>query len=100
MAAAFAGLALALAGASHGADAGLDGPVVEREVGEALRVGVASHAHGAEAVAGIGALAARTVFESMVEVPRAMIDREDDGVRLGRRRAPSSPGAGGPAGSA
>jgi pyruvate ferredoxin oxidoreductase alpha subunit len=99
-AAAFVGLALALAGTSHGADAGLDGPVVEREVGEALRVGVASHAHGAEAVAGIGALAARAVFESMVEVPRAMIDREDDGVRLGRRRAPSSPGAGGPAGPA
>jgi hypothetical protein len=33
----------------------------------------------------LGAQAARSAFESLVEVPRALIDREDDGVRLGRR---------------
>ena len=95
-AAAFVGIALALAGTSReiygaGASSEIDGSVVEREVGEALRVGIASHAQGAAAVAVIGGVAARTAFESMVEVPRAMIDREDDGVRLGRRRAPASP---------
>jgi pyruvate/2-oxoacid:ferredoxin oxidoreductase alpha subunit len=95
-AAAFVGIALALAATSReiygaGASSELDGSVVEREVGEALRVGVASHAHGVAAVAVIGGVAARTAFESIVEVPRAMIDREDDGVRLGRRRAPASP---------
>jgi|CZKU01.1.fsa_nt_gi pyruvate-ferredoxin/flavodoxin oxidoreductase len=90
MAAAFVGIALALGSASQVTQVEIDGQVVEREVGEALRVGVASHAHGAAAVADIGGLAARSVFESLVEVPRAMIDRDDDGVRLGRRRTPAS----------
>jgi pyruvate-ferredoxin/flavodoxin oxidoreductase len=93
-AAAFVGIALALAsGSVSGSLAAppIDGQVVEREVGEALRVGVASHAQRAGAVAVIGGVAARSAFESIVEVPRTLIDREDDGVRLGRRRPPVSP---------
>ncbi len=64
----------------------VDGAVVAREVAEALRVGVAFHAREAAAVAERGGSAARAVFESLVEVPRATIEREEhDGVRLGRR---------------
>jgi len=93
-ASAFVGLALAVASSDRtlGADHPIDGQVVEREVGEALRVGVASHARDAGALADAGAHAARSAFESIVEIPRAMIEREDDGVRLGRKSARPSPG--------
>jgi hypothetical protein len=84
-AAAFVGIALAAAASDRELGASIEGAVVEREVAEALRVGVASHASEAALVAGRGASVARAVFEAIVEIPRAMIEREDDGVRLGRR---------------
>jgi pyruvate ferredoxin oxidoreductase alpha subunit len=91
-ASAFVGIALAAAatdralGLRAGSDAAtIDGAIVQREVAEALRVGVAVHVSEAALVADRGASAARAVFESIVEIPRATIEREDDGVRLGRR---------------
>ncbi len=91
-ASAFVGLALAAAATDRGLGVGagiegaaVDGAVVQREVAEALRVGVAFHVREAALVADRGASAARAVFEAIVEVPRATIEREDDGVRLGRR---------------
>jgi pyruvate ferredoxin oxidoreductase alpha subunit len=91
-ASAFVGLALAAAaadrglGVSAGSDgAVIDGAVVQREVAEALHVGVAFPVSDAALVADRGAAVARAVFEAIVEIPRATIEREDDGVRLGRR---------------
>jgi pyruvate-ferredoxin/flavodoxin oxidoreductase len=66
----------------------IDGAVVEREVAEALRVALhGKHLDGAAAAGVIerGSRIARVAFETHVEVPRATIQREDDGVRLGRR---------------
>jgi hypothetical protein len=89
LAAGFAGLALAEASTERslaGARA-IDAATVEREVSEAL-----GHAGAdAAALAADCARAARAAFEARIEVPRATIDREDDGVRLGRRdaRAPA-----------
>jgi hypothetical protein len=92
LAASMVGVALALAVAvpASAASSGegrpaIAGAVVEREVAEALRVSVATHAPGAAIVAGLGGQAARSAFESLVEVPRALVARDDDGVRLGRR---------------
>ena len=92
-AAAFVGVALAVAVSDRslrdlGVGEGVDGAVVEREVTEALRGGVAFHAKDAAGVAEGGGKAGRAAFEAMVEVPRATIERDDDGVRLGRRRQP------------
>jgi pyruvate-ferredoxin/flavodoxin oxidoreductase len=87
LAAAFVGIALAAAAGdrSLGGGRAIDGAIVAREVGEGLRVAVGdSHA---AAVADRGAHVAREAFEAHVEVPRATIEREDDGVRLGRRDA-------------
>ncbi len=91
-ASAFVGIALAaaasdrtLGGGAGGDGAVVDGGVVQREVAEALRAGVALEASQAALVADLGASAARAVFEAIVEIPRATIEREDDGVRLGRR---------------
>ncbi len=89
-AAGFVGIALAAAASDRGlrglgVGEGVDGAVVEREVAEALRGGVAFHAKGAASAAEAGGKAARAVFEAIVEVPRATIERDDDGVRLGRR---------------
>ncbi len=91
-ASAFVGIALAAAATDRGLAlragsdvAAIDGAVVQREVAEALRVGVAVHTSEAALVAERGASAARAVFEGIVEIPRATIEREDDGVRLGRR---------------
>jgi pyruvate-ferredoxin/flavodoxin oxidoreductase len=92
-ASAFVGIALAAAASDRalGIAAGregpvLDGAVVQREVAEALRVGVVLSSPGQAAfVVDRGASVARAVFEAIVEIPRATIEREDDGVRLGRR---------------
>jgi pyruvate ferredoxin oxidoreductase alpha subunit len=91
-AAAFVGIALAAAASDRRLGVGasqdgaiVDGGVVQREVAEALRVGVALRPGEAALVAERGASVARAVFEAVVEVPRATIQREDDGVRLGRR---------------
>jgi len=91
-AAAFVGVALAAAasdkalGVVRGRDGpAVDGAVVQREVAEALRVGVALSPGQAAVIADRGASVARAVFEAIVEIPRATIEREDDGVRLGRR---------------
>ena len=91
-AAAFVGIALAAAASDRRLGMGsskdgvvLDGGVVQREVAEALRVGVALQPGEAALVADRGASVARAVFEAVVEVPRATIERDDDGVRLGRR---------------
>ena len=83
--AAFVGIALAVATGDRALTGGrsIDGPVVEREVAEALRrMGPDASAH-----ADRGGRLAREAFEAHVEVPRATIDCEDDGVRLGRRDA-------------
>jgi hypothetical protein len=91
-AAAFVGIALAAAASDRRLGVGsnkdgavLDGGVVQREVAEALRFGIALEPGEAALVADRGATVARAVFEAVVEVPRATIEREDDGVRLGRR---------------
>lgn len=83
----FVGLALATALSDRelGVGGEVDGAVVEREVAEALRGGVGVHVREAALVAERGGKAARAVFEAIVEIPRATIEREDDGVRLGRR---------------
>ncbi|HEY1697661.1 MAG TPA: hypothetical protein VGG39_36115 [Polyangiaceae bacterium] len=83
LAAAFAGIALAAAAADRGLAAGrtVDGGVVEREVAEAMR----AHGDASQASSERGSRAARAAFETHVEVPRSTVDREDDGVRLGRR---------------
>jgi hypothetical protein len=83
--AAFVGIALAVAAADRALTGGrtIDAAVVEREVAEALR----RAASDGSAFAEHGARLAREAFEAHVEVPRATIDREDDGVRLGRRDA-------------
>jgi hypothetical protein len=90
-AAAFVGIALVAATAERSLVGGrsIDGAVVAREVADALRVALD---HGS-AIAERGGRVAREAFEAHVEVPRATIEREDDGVRLGRRdaRASSSP---------
>lgn len=82
-AASFAGIALAAATRTASADRGsagsppIDGTVVEREVAEALSFVLdPSHASVGEGLARRGAAAARAVFEQIVEVPRATIDRE------------------------
>jgi pyruvate ferredoxin oxidoreductase alpha subunit len=83
--AAFVGIALASAVGDRTLTGGrtIDAGIVEREVAEALR------RVGSDLEAGVehGARLAREAFEAHVEVPRATIDREDDGVRLGRRDA-------------
>jgi pyruvate-ferredoxin/flavodoxin oxidoreductase len=89
----FVGVALAVVASDRGlreagVGEGVDGAVVEREVAEALRGGVASHAKDAGGVAERGGKTARATFEAIVEVPRATIERDDDGVRLGRRPRP------------
>jgi hypothetical protein len=91
-AAAFVGIALAAAVSDRRLGVGssqdgavVDGGVVQREVAEALRVGVALRPGEVASAAERGASVARAAFEAVVEVPRATIQREDDGVRLGRR---------------
>jgi pyruvate/2-oxoacid:ferredoxin oxidoreductase alpha subunit len=90
-AAAFAGIALAAAAEDPSLREGrmVDGSIVEREVADALRVAFESSADSEKRdnPAGVdrGARTARAAFEAHVEVPRATIQREDDGVRLGRR---------------
>ncbi len=100
-AAAFAGIALAAAAAdsslqmsaqvpAKGAlwnSASTDGAVVAREVAAALLTALegAVAIEKTGSIAARGGSAARAAFERYVEVPRATIDREDDGVRLGRR---------------
>jgi pyruvate-ferredoxin/flavodoxin oxidoreductase len=89
-AAAFVGIALAAAareGSLTSAHA-VDAAAVEREVAEALLLGGADAARAAER----GARAARDAFEAHVEVPLATVEREDDGVRLGRRDSRATAG--------
>jgi pyruvate/2-oxoacid:ferredoxin oxidoreductase alpha subunit len=82
-ASAFAGIALAAAAADRtlAGSRALDAAAVAREVSDALRTA------GQQAIAERGAQLARQAFEAQIEVPRATIEREDDGVRLGRRDA-------------
>lgn len=82
-ASAFAGIALAAAAADRAlaGSRALDAAAVAREVGDALRTA------GQDAMAERGAQLAREAFEAHIEVPRATIERDDDGVRLGRRDA-------------
>jgi hypothetical protein len=93
-AAAFVGIAAAMAMRGRTPESGareLDGVGVEREVAEALRT-MADRAGSADSrgtgpdaeLAQRGGRAARVVFEALIEVPRATIERDDDGVRLGR----------------
>ncbi len=79
-AASFVGIALAAATRIAGADRGgfnhppLDGAVVEREVAEALAL--AADPTKGPGFAQRGATIARAVFDQVVEVPKATIDRE------------------------
>ncbi|MGO9838361.1 MAG: hypothetical protein ACLP1X_29625 [Polyangiaceae bacterium] len=94
-AAAFVGIAIAAAAEDPSLREGrsVDGGVVEREVADALRTAFAPGRQNTD-VGGVerGARIARASFEAHIEVPRATTQREDDGVRLGRRdsRAASS----------
>ncbi len=85
LAAAFAGLAVS--GASAEGRAAYDPSLVAREVFQVL-----VHMPGgpSEPVATRAAEAGRRAFEAAVEVPRALIDRDDEAVRLGRRDARAS----------
>ena len=65
----------------------LDGSRLAREVDEALTV-VLGPGH-AEAAKRCGDLA-RAAMESVVEVPRAVIERDEESIRLGRRDARAS----------
>jgi pyruvate-ferredoxin/flavodoxin oxidoreductase len=92
-AAAFVGIALAAASRDGSlADTfTADAAAVEREVAEAILVAAPSaSAFGAakdRPAAEQGGRIAREAFEAHLEVPGATIEREDDGVRLGRRDA-------------
>jgi pyruvate/2-oxoacid:ferredoxin oxidoreductase alpha subunit len=94
-AAAFVGIAIAAAAEDPSLREGrsIDGGVVEREVADALRTALYAGRENKD-VDGVdrGARIARASFEAHIEVPRATTQREDDGVRLGRRdsRAASS----------
>jgi hypothetical protein len=65
----------------------IDGSRLAREVESALAV-VLGPAH-VEAARRAGAIA-RTAMESVVEVPRAVIERDEESIRLGRRDARAS----------
>lgn len=89
-AAAFAGIAIAAAADDPSLSEGrsVDGGIVEREVADALRTALYASAPKSDKHAAAidrGARIAREAFETRIEVPRATIQREDDGVRLGRR---------------
>jgi hypothetical protein len=97
-AAAFVGVALAAAARDNSlaGAAAVDGAALEREVIEAIRVATATPPVGAGAPANKpeakpeaehAGRAARAAFEAHLEVPGATIERDDDGVRLGRRDA-------------
>jgi pyruvate-ferredoxin/flavodoxin oxidoreductase len=102
-ASAFAGIALAALAADpppppSGQDPGrgplwnsfsADGMVVAREVAAALLTALEGvvPTEMTAALAARGGSAARAAFERYIEVPRAAIDREDDGVLIGRRDA-------------
>jgi pyruvate-ferredoxin/flavodoxin oxidoreductase len=97
VAATFAGLALALA--SHEKSSALrgavvDGSLVAREVKDAIRTALETEVSGEEvveeAVLRAGADAARSAFEAHVEVPRALVERDEESVRLGRKDARAS----------
>jgi len=94
-AAAFVGIAIAAAADAPSLREGrpVDGVIVEREVADALRVALDAGGEKMEADVERGARMARAIFEARIEVPRATIQREDDGVRLGRRdsRVASAP---------
>ena len=103
-AAACAGLALAGASASAAGATGatgvaghvVDPSLVAREVGEALRAALEGSAEiggGHDALASLTTEAgeiARRAFEAHVEVPRATVERDEEGVRLGRKDARAS----------
>jgi len=85
-AAGFVGIALAAAwrdGSLPGARA-LEAAAVQREVADALLM---AGVDAARLAADRGGQAAREAFEAHIEVPRVTVEREDDGVRLGRRDA-------------
>jgi pyruvate-ferredoxin/flavodoxin oxidoreductase len=87
VAAAFVALAL-----SRGPESGrppLASPLVEREIVELLE----SREGLDEATAKRAGAYARRVFESVLEVPRAVIDRDREGVELGRRDSRAATGA-------
>jgi hypothetical protein len=95
VAAAFAGVALSVAGRDPAltGSTGRDEPplgagAVEREVAGALAAvapGASPEGHALPEVLERGARAARAAFEDRIEVPPATVAREDDDVRLGRR---------------
>ncbi len=91
VACAFVGIALAAAAEDPSLREGrtVDGSIVEREVADALRVAFDTTKGQGETAdpqaVDRHARTARAVFEAHIEVPRATIQREDDGVRLGRR---------------
>jgi pyruvate/2-oxoacid:ferredoxin oxidoreductase alpha subunit len=88
-AAGFVGIALAVAPRHHELASGLasgrsvDVPLVEREVGDALRLALGAAPQVEDAVRR-GVTLARDAFAAHVEVPSATIQREDEMVRLGR----------------
>ncbi len=82
-AAAFAGVALA----GFAKPQAVDPSLVAREVAEALRVVIGHDGPSVEGGVGIaerGGELARRAFEAHLEVPRATIERDADGVRMGR----------------
>jgi hypothetical protein len=96
-AAAFAGVALAALGKASTSTSGsgdpgrarplVDGSLVAREVSDAIRFGLRSDgaaAEGDESIAERAGNLARRAFEVHLEVPRATIERDTDGVGMGR----------------
>jgi len=68
----------------NGAPAPVDPSLVEREVSEALAARLG--ATGADLARRGGGLA-RRAFEAHIEVPRSVVQRDEEAVRLGRRDA-------------
>jgi pyruvate/2-oxoacid:ferredoxin oxidoreductase alpha subunit len=87
-ASAFAAIALVAAAGDRELAGGrrVDGAVAASEVSDALRRAGREAAAEAEA----GGRLARDTFDACIEVPRTTLDREDDGVRQGRRDARAS----------
>jgi hypothetical protein len=85
VAAAFVGVALFAFASSSGARPAIDGSLVERDVADALRA-----LRAPPSVVEKAGKLARRVFESPLEVSRAMIEHDMPAVRLGRHDARAS----------
>ena len=94
MAAAFAGVTLAVASTrgprESRATVAIDASLVAREVGEIV---LAARGQHEEALAKAAGDIARRAFEAHVEVPRAVVEKDEEAIHLGRKDARAGAGA-------